>query len=300
MQPHEPFPDAVWKTWLSFLAYPKLPLEARTDLVDESPPDWRLEKVSFTAAYGGERMQAYLFIPRKVPPPWQAILFRPTAAAEWSSSSGNGRGLQNFRFAEHLVKDGRAVVYPILKGTYERGGGVPEVSVGGPELDIMQTKDISRSIDYLESRSDFDKGRIAYLGVSAGAMMGPLPCASDKRIRTGILLAGGMIDSNAAGWVARVRIPILMINGQFDYLDMERTQAPMFRLLATPAEDKRLIVYPTDHLLGGYEKEMITESLAWLDRYLGPVRKENNAHVEWRMVNAEIDRVIPDALRLPE
>jgi len=104
-------------------------------------------------------------------------------------------------------------------------------------------------------------------------MMGPLPCASEKRIRTGILIGGAMPFPLIAGWAARVTTPMLMLNGRFDYLDFDRTQAPMFRLFATPAEHKRLLVYPTDHSLGGYEKEMVTESLAWLDKYLGPVQR---------------------------
>jgi hypothetical protein len=44
----------------------------------------------------------------------------------------------------------------------------------------------------------------------------------------------------------------------------------MFELLGTPAAHKRLVVYDTDHFVP--RNELIKETLAWLDRYLGPVQ----------------------------
>jgi hypothetical protein len=44
----------------------------------------------------------------------------------------------------------------------------------------------------------------------------------------------------------------------------------MFRLLGTPTEHKRRVVYDTGHDVP--RREMIKESLNWLDKYLGPVR----------------------------
>jgi hypothetical protein len=44
----------------------------------------------------------------------------------------------------------------------------------------------------------------------------------------------------------------------------------MFDLLGTPAEHKQLRVYESDHFIP--RNEIIKETLAWLDRYLGPVK----------------------------
>jgi cephalosporin-C deacetylase-like acetyl esterase len=44
----------------------------------------------------------------------------------------------------------------------------------------------------------------------------------------------------------------------------------VFELLGTPDEHKRLILYETDHIPP--RVEYIKETLAWLDKYLGPVR----------------------------
>ena len=43
----------------------------------------------------------------------------------------------------------------------------------------------------------------------------------------------------------------------------------MFELLGTPAEHKKRLIFPGGHSVP--RTEMIKESLAWLDRYLGPV-----------------------------
>jgi eukaryotic-like serine/threonine-protein kinase len=48
------------------------------------------------------------------------------------------------------------------------------------------------------------------------------------------------------------------------------SQEPMFRLLGTPKESKRRVVYETGHDIP--RNDLIKETLEWLDRYLGPVK----------------------------
>jgi pimeloyl-ACP methyl ester carboxylesterase len=69
-----------------------------------------------------------------------------------------------------------------------------------------------------------------------------------------------------------VKVPTLMLNGRYDMtFPFELTVKPMFDLLGTPAADKRLILYDTDHIVP--LTEYIKETLAWLDKYLGPVKR---------------------------
>ncbi len=265
-----PFAEAVWKTWLGFLAYEKSPLEARTELLDESQPYWRMEKVSFTAAYGGERMPAYLFLPRNASPPYQAVVFWPGASARDFISSEAGANLTDTIVWGYLVKDGRAVVYPILKGTYERGGGAPFPK----EFEVMSTKDILRTLDYIETRKDIDSERIAFLGYSWGAHRGVLCCAVDPRLKVGILQCGGVRYPDILGWARHVTIPIQMVGGRYDEIfPLEESQMPLFRALGTPPEKKSHVVVESGHALQGCEREVIRANLEWLDRHLGPVRK---------------------------
>jgi len=276
----EPFSEEVWKTWLSFLSYPKAPLAARTEMADDSVPYWRLEKVTFTAAYGGERMLAYLFLPRHIPPPYQSVVFWPGGSAVIMASSENGRNLPYGSYFDYLVKDGRAVLYPILKGTFERGGtpgGNPIEIIsrwfGSNDMPAMQAKDISRSIDYLQSRPDIAGDKIGFLAFSWGAFMGPLPCACDSRIKVGVLVGAGLALPTTANWARRVTIPIQMDNGRFDYSPVETSQVPLFNAFATPPVHKRHLLWNSDHGISGFEKEVIAKNLEWYDTYLGPVRK---------------------------
>ena len=62
-----------------------------------------------------------------------------------------------------------------------------------------------------------------------------------------------------------------MLNGRYDMTFVYETEVkPMFDLLGTPGKDKKLVLYDTDHHVP--RNEMIKESLAWLDKYLGPAK----------------------------
>ena len=60
-------------------------------------------------------------------------------------------------------------------------------------------------------------------------------------------------------------------SGAAETSDYEACLKPMFDLLGTPAEHKELKLYETDHIPP--MKEYIKETLAWFDRYLGPVNE---------------------------
>ena len=62
------------------------------------------------------------------------------------------------------------------------------------------------------------------------------------------------------------RIPVLMLNGRFDFFfPVDTSQQPMFETLGTPKTQKRHLLYDTSH--GIPRLEMIRETLDWLDRY---------------------------------
>ncbi len=45
----------------------------------------------------------------------------------------------------------------------------------------------------------------------------------------------------------------------------------MYDLLGTPKEDKQLVLFDTDHFVPW--TELVKHTLAWLDKYLGPVNR---------------------------
>ena len=70
---------------------------------------------------------ARLFLPKNAKPPFQAVVYFPPASALFLRSSEN-LGSREFGF---LVRSGRAVLFPVYQGTYERRG---QNAVRGPEL----------------------------------------------------------------------------------------------------------------------------------------------------------------------
>ena len=154
---------------------------------------------------------------------------------------------------------------------------MPDETNSYKEHVIQWAKDLRRSVDYLESRSDIDSDKLAYFGFSLGGRLGGLMVAVEARFKTAILYVAGLRSQKQKpevdpfNFVSRVRIPVLMLNGRYDsFFPHETAQVPMFKLLGTPEEHKRHLVYDTGHSVP--RNQLIKESLEWLDRYLGPVK----------------------------
>jgi len=132
-------------------------------------------------------------------------------------------------------------------------------------------------VDYLLTRSDLDQEKIAYYGMSQGARYGPVMLALETRFRTAVLVAGGfsqkkqLPEIREINFATRARIPVLMINGRYDFtFPLETSQRPMFRLLGAKEQDKRYALFDSGHVPP--RNDVIRETLNWLDNYLGPVK----------------------------
>jgi len=96
-------------------------------------------------------------------------------------------------------------------------------------------------------------------------------------VKTSVLYVAGLTmersrpEVDPVNFLPRVKIPVLMLNGRYDFFfPSETSQKPFFTLLGSPPNDKRWILYEGGHDVP--RTQLIRESLAWLDRYLGPVR----------------------------
>ncbi|TVP54291.1 MAG: hypothetical protein EA351_13500, partial [Gemmatimonadales bacterium] len=143
---------------------------------------------------------------------------------------------------------------------------------------IQRQKDLQRTVDYLLTRDDIDPERLAYFGISSGANAGSAATAIEDRFAVSILVAGGLIPNpdlpeiHAPNFAPRVRVPTLLISGRQDFMiPYEASQRPLFEFLGTPEEHKALKVFEAGHVPDS--RDIIRESNAWLDRYLGPVRR---------------------------
>ncbi len=274
----KPASDDIYKVYKNLYAYDRAELAPSIDATDESSRHWRREKVTFNAAYGKERMAAILFLPRNIKPPYQTVLYFPGSNAfmqRTTSDSITGNDL------DFIIRSGRALIYPVYKGTYERSGGLsgkPAAdSIMWRDLVITCYKDLGRSLDYLETRPDIDLSKLAYYGLSSGGVWGSLYMAVDGRFRTAVFNSGALPfdvyrpEVDPLNFASRVRIPVLMLNGRYDFaFPLQGCQLPLFHLLGTPETDKRLVLFDSAHTIP--RLPMIREVLDWLDRYLGPVQ----------------------------
>jgi len=269
----EPVAEEVFEAYLRMFAYDRSDLEAAVESVDDSSLYWRKETVSFAAAYGSERLIAHLFLPRDAEPPYQTVIWYPGDDAFFMPARG---GLASPYLFDFIPRSGRALVYPVYKGMYERYMPFSWTPNEWRDMMVMWSKDLSRTVDYLEERSDIDSERLAYYGFSGGATYGPIFTAVDKRFKASALLAGGLVSGippeiDTLNFAPRSRVPTLMINGKDDFMtDLEKSQKPLLRLLGAPEDEKRHVLLEGGHIPPD-RLAIITEVVSWFDRFLGPV-----------------------------
>ena len=271
----EPVGDDIYAILESQFAYDRTELDARVESVDESSEHWRRERVSFKAAYGDERVPAYLYLPKNAKPPYQTVVFFPSSVAlEVDNSRNPGLFIVSF-----FIRSGRALMYPIYKGTYERRVEIDWGRNATRDLIIQESKDMRRAIDYLETRDDIDTGKLAFCGLSWGASWGPIFTAVEDRFKASLLVAGGMgrypperpPESIPLNFMPRSIVPVLMLNGRDDLTAPIETEIkPMFAFQGAPPEHKKLVILDGGHVPDS-PKDFVREALDWLDLYLGPV-----------------------------
>jgi eukaryotic-like serine/threonine-protein kinase len=260
-----------------------MPLNSKNIFRKETAKDWALEKIQYDAVYDNEKIISYLFLPKNAKPPFQTVIYLPGSAVFFQQTSDSIENYYEFPvFLDYIVKTGRAVLFPVYYGTFERKNDFSMIFAGSTgenrshQLTDYLTrfyKDFEQSINYLESRTDIKSDKIALYGMSHGSSVtGPIFSALDQRIKVNVFVSGGLVplgrpEANSAYYLARIKQPTLMINGRFDSLLGEDNIRQTFKNIG--AKDKSLKLFETDHIPP--REGMVRETLAWLDKYLGPV-----------------------------
>jgi dienelactone hydrolase len=142
---------------------------------------------------------------------------------------------------------------------------------------LQWSKDVQRSIDYLETRPEIDTKKLAFYSISYGAGVSPTLLAPEPRFKAAVLVSAGAWSATAAevdpwNYAPRVKVPVLMLNGRDDFIfPVDVAQIPLLNALGTPEKDKRHILFDGGHVNLQTRMDLIGEILRWLDRYLGPV-----------------------------
>ena len=266
-----PVSDEIFNVMRRQYAYDRGPLNVVVEATEQTET-WRKHVVAFDTAYSGERMRAYLFLPKTGPPPYETVVFFPAPDAFQLRSSRD----MSLSAMEFIVASGRAFLYPVYKGTYERGTHGENGPNDERDLRVAWSRDLGRAIDYLETRVDIDRSRLALYGISDGADAVVILTALEPRLKASVLQATGIGDGavpeiDLVNYAPRIRIPTLMLNGRYDFgSPVETQQDPLFALLGSPPDQKRHRVFESGHSLT--IDDVRGEILPWLDRYLGPVQ----------------------------
>ena len=267
-----PVDDGVFRIYRRLFDYDPTDLGSKVESVDDRSEHWREERVSFAAAYGGERIPARLFLPKNARPPFQTVIYFPPGERALPALD-RPRGKPRLR----------------LPGA-ERAGG----AVSGVPADLRATPAGSRADPTTFARSSpsaprtcaapstsWTADRTSTTGASPSTASawgrtkerswapwstGCAPSSWWRRAST----SGMPPEVDGLNFAPRVRVPVLMVNGRYDFgAPFETNQLPLFRLLGSPAKDKKHVVFDSGHVPPW--PDVVRETLDWLDRYLGPV-----------------------------
>ena len=269
-----PVSDEVFAGLRSFYSYDKGPFHARLDRVDDSSAYYRRETVSFDAPYGNERISAFVFLPKNATPPYQTIVLFPSAYARQAPSSA----ILDLGTFEYIIRSGRALIYPVYQGTFERRLNLPpdRRASAWRDMTVQWAKDVFRAVDYLETRPDIDMSKLGYYSLSMGAYFGPIPVALEPRIKVAVFASGGLRygyppETQPANFMPRVKVPVLLVNGKDDFSVPLAAQKRFHELLGTPPEHKKYVALEGGHVAQDL-RGMFKEVLDWYDKYLSVPR----------------------------
>jgi eukaryotic-like serine/threonine-protein kinase len=235
----------------------------------EDRGEYRHQAVILDVPYNNERMTVHLYLPKHVAPPYQAIIYFPGAGAQHANTWSEDQF--DVTHGRSFVRTGRAVVFPVYKGTFERRHATQ------PDLRqrmLQYSVDLRAAVDYLQGRPDVRPDKLAYVGFSFGGLVGPIMLALEDRLKTGVLVDGGLPGGKWSPEVSpfqfapRVKVPILMVNGRNDPIfPLMTSQLPLYRVLGTAEKEKSHRLSEAAHIVSG--DEAVGQTSLWLDRYLG-------------------------------
>ena len=222
-------------------------------------------------------MPIQLLLPKNVAPPYQVVIWCP---GSYSLTLDESERMTMSYYFDFVMKSGRAVVMPDFQGFYSRRsvtparGREPERQAFRDRV-IQSAKDLNRTMDYLETRSDLDAKKVVYYVFSVGGATLAVS-TMEPRLKGLIFLSAGLPrrpfppEIEPVNFAPRIKMPVLFLGGRYDYITpVDAAQKPLFDRLGTPAAMKRHVIFESGHV--PERIAVIREVLDWLDRTLGTV-----------------------------
>jgi dienelactone hydrolase len=249
------------------------PLEAKEEVVNEAD-DHMQYRVEFRGIKD-DRVPGYLYVPKRkgdaVPCPSVLLQY---------GSGGNKKTDYIVAIGKQFVARGFVVLTIDSINTGERRDKVKTGLLGlaGNDQIMHYCGDYCRAVDYLTTRSEVDKERIGYVGLSWGAITGITYVAHDPRIKVmGAMVAGGnflglftkkdaetaLVEVSSAGdpiyHVARIAPrPLLFVNVKNDQLIPRAWAESLHRAAGANA---KVVWHDTDHYFKTVDRAAVCETV---------------------------------------
>lgn len=273
-----PASDDVYAAYGRMFDYTRGPLNASIEAT-AATRIWTRQRIVFDGGYGNERIPVHLYLPTVGSPPYQTVIYWPG----WDTFGLDDVDLYFAKQIDFIVKSGRAVALPIYKGIFDRRVGQarmrpPFDTTAWRDNAIDTVKDLRRTIDYLETRGDIDRRKLALFGYSWGGVNGPLALAQEPRLALAMIYIGLLPPMNSVPEVdplhalPRIRVPLLMLSGEFDSMVPVANAKRYFELIGV--SDKRHNIAPGGHYVP--RELLIRETLDWLDRHFGAPQRRSS------------------------
>ncbi|MDX1673359.1 MAG: protein kinase [Longimicrobiales bacterium] len=270
-----PVSDEIFSSFIRLYEYDPAPLDAVVHSADTTEL-WTREYVTFDAAYGTERVGLYLYKPLDADETLQTVVYFPGSSALWLDTIDQ----YPTQHIELIVRSGRAFAFPVYQSTFNRDDGFvyrrQDETNSYRDHVFHWSRDLRRTVDYLETRPEIDAQRLGYMGFSWGGMLAPIMLVTEPRLKVAVLVVPGLSplptqpEVDPFNFVTHTTQPVLMLSGEYDMVHPLATSArPMFRLWAADSAHKHHVVVDRAHLVP--QSALTREAVPWLDRFLGPV-----------------------------
>jgi formylglycine-generating enzyme required for sulfatase activity/predicted esterase len=274
----DPVSDEHYRGMRSQFVASQPPLDSAIKEVLEDSPERRIEELTLRYADNSE-LVLYLAVPQPARGALQSVIYMGDSGAFLFGPSPNRDTTQYFDSRlDFVVRSGRAAVIPIWYGSRERNTDVVGSHAAQVRAATGWHTDLVRTIKYLEDRDDLADDKIAFMGFSFGALFGPIVLAQESRLKTAVLISGGIYSNtdlhetmDLINYAPRIRQPVLLVNGRFDPIVPYGLSQQRLLELLPHAQSTQVLFDELGHW-GFPRHRFYREVTDWLDEQLGPVR----------------------------
>ena len=189
--------DEVFTIYSRNFSVGSINLNSKLIYKDESNPLWIKERVAVDLGYNSEVMDILIFKPKNTYGKLESVVFYPGANYYMTPPDIDETSIGEFGL-DFIIKSGRAVVWPAIKGSMNRlntdspPSSLEDISRRWREALLHWRVDTFRALDYIQSRDDFDPNKIFYMGMSHGAILPTHTLLFEDRYKAAVLYVGGI------------------------------------------------------------------------------------------------------------